>query len=178
MRKREEKVRQIFTNPLTIWGIGVLISVITIILFDRETGSKLFTIAEYFLFEYDYKTMEYGILFSTVFMLRMPILVLLILSSNIKNWERIGWCVCLMHGFSMGYMLMILCLKYGVRGLILCLLMWTPHMFFYFFSLYQFVLRNRMKWQENVGVALCYIIGILGEVFLNPILLSSLSHLM
>lgn len=80
-------------------------------------------------------------------------------------------------GFSCGMILTAAVLKMGGRGLVLCLIALTPHLFFYaagYLVLLWYLLRYpQVRWNfpKTVSMVLLLLTGLLLECYVNPVLM-------
>ena len=164
----------LINHPLFFWHAGVLLAVILVYLSDGAAAGKLLLLADHFLYEYDYKNIAHGVLFSLVFMIRFPILCMLFISQKIRNGERFSHWLCLVYGFFMGYLFFGLWDGCGLKGAGLTVLLWTPHMYFYMYAIYRLIRIEPSMRKKKMLMCLIYMFGVVSEVYLNPLLMKAL----
>ena len=177
MGKRREGLRNIVTNTAFFWMIGVILAFLMVLLFGKGENSKITILAEHFLYEFDYKSIEYRMLLPMVFFTRIPLLIIILISNKITNGKKICDGINVLFGFSIGYVLFVLSIRYGIKGVLLSLILWSPHMFLYLFSLYNLCREYGTVIKQKILYSLMFIIGIIVEIYINPSLLSTITKL-
>ncbi len=173
MSGNKERFYRIMIHPIFLWSVGILIAALVVIIFADVPISRLFVMTEHFMYEYENKTVDKKELLSSIGMVRIPMLLLLTLLHKSTNREFIKTSLCLLCGFSMGYLFFRLAENYGFKGIVMCLLLWTPHIFLYLFSAYGFMYKTESSLKKKVVWCLVFLIGILLEAYFNPILMES-----
>lgn len=174
MSKRKDFITAMCSGALFCWVLGIALAFIVVFSFNGSDASKLTLLAEHFLYEFDYKSLEYGMLFSTVLFTRLPVLIVILISTRILNGKKVCNGISTLYGFTMGYVLFVLCFQYGFRGILLCGLFWTPHMFLYLFVIYNLSKYERLQGGNLIILCSVYVVGMLGEIYINPAIINSM----
>lgn len=160
------------------WIYGAVFAVVPVFVLDGAKNSKLIILAEHFLREFTTKNLDYGNLFSAVFFLRFPVLIAVIIGAKMIPFRKVCNCIMGFYGYSMMYVLLVLMVQYGIRGLILSLLLWMPHMFLYMFSVYNISGHTNLDWKNLLGLSGIYLLGIILEIYVNPVIIHSVSKVL
>ena len=106
--------------------------------------------------------------------IRLLSLVCILFLWNFK-WRRIVICIfCVCVGFFLGRILVSLILFQGIKGIVLCIGMFFPHMLFYIFAYLMLIMHlfNNRRRQWNRGKTMVFLVvfvlGICCEVYCNP----------
>ena len=129
MKENKELFIRIIKHPVFLWGSGIIIAAGAVFLFADVPISRLFVMTEHFMYEYDHKLIEKKELFSSVCVIRIPLLFMILLIEKSTNKELFQRCLCFVCGFSMGYLFLRLAENYGFKGGCMCMVLWMPHMF-------------------------------------------------
>lgn len=173
MKENKELFIRIIKHPVFLWGSGIIIVAGAVFLFADVPISRLFVMTEHFMYEYDHKLIEKKELFSSVCVIRIPLLFMILLIEKSTNKELFQRCLCFVCGFSMGYLFLRLAENYGFKGVCMCMVLWMPHMFFYLFSAYHLMYTQQNLMKKKLLLSMLYFIGILAESYLNPILVDT-----
>lgn len=171
------KIQQRKKHMTAFYMAGFLIGILyaNVIAKNYMTSTGIFS--EYFLSQYvaiDVIPEEYMIY---ILQVRLVPLMLLILVAQTKFRKPIVVGAFLWLGFSSGMLIVSAIMQLGVKGILLCLIGVTPQFVFYamayivllwYFYTYPIASWNRGK---TMFVILTMALGILAEVYVNPILM-------
>lgn len=115
-------------------------------------------------------TREY--LFHISLIRAIPLVILVILWNF--RWRKVIIALATVFlGFMFGRFLVSAILLHGIKGIVLCMAVLFPHMFFYAFVYLIFALhlfQNRRRWNKvkTAVLVVCCLLGICSEVYINP----------
>ena len=171
------KVQQRKRFITVLYMAGFLVGIFYANLVEKKYMTANGIFSEYFLSQYiaiDVEAEEY-ILY--VMKIRLLPLACLFIASQTKFKKVAVICCILWTGFSCGMLIVASVLQLGANGVLLCLIGITPHFVFYIMSylVILWYLSNFPVSTWNGGktafVVLTMALGILTEVYVNPILM-------
>jgi len=178
MNKKNDTMKAGLSNPIVLWALGMIVSLIYVRLLKIGNTSKINILSEYFMYQYDYKELDLLSLMITVLMVRIPVIIIFIIGQGVFWAKKMYFLMSTTCGFFMGYVLNVFVYQYGIRGILISLLLWTPHMFLYLFVSYRLMIINNAGRKEWGILLSTYIIGMMLEIYINPMLLNLLNVLM
>ena len=171
------KIQQRKRFITVLYMAGFLIGIFYANLVERKYMTTNGIFSEYFLSQYiaiDVEAEEYMLY---VMKTRLLPLVFLFIAAQTKFKKAAVMCCILWTGFSSGLLIVASVLQLGAKGILLCLIGITPHFVFYIMAylVILWYLGNSPVSTWNRGktafVVLTMVLGILTEVYVNPILM-------
>ncbi len=171
------KIQQRKRFITVLYMAGFLIGIFYANLVERKYMTANGIFSEYFLSQYiaiDVEAEEYMLY---VMKTRLLPLVCLFIAAQTKFKKVAVMCCILWTGFSSGMLIVASVLQLGAKGILLCLIGITPHFVFYIMAylVILWYLGNSpvSTWNrgKSVFVVLTMALGILTEVYVNPILM-------
>lgn len=133
--------------------------------------------SDFFLKQYGKVEIEAANYFWYLGKIRMMPIIFLVVLGYTRFRKAIVSIFLLWTGFSCGMIMTASVLQMGIRGLILCLIGMTPHMIFYIagylIPIWYFYTYPAMRWnvQKTISTILFLAVGLVLEVYVNPILM-------
>lgn len=178
---------------LIIFMVSFLVGILFTNLFGKAYILGVGVVGEYFLLHFRYTQINYNSLFAFVFQRRIKLFLLVVILgiTNLRN--LVVFCLFIWLGFSSGVLLSVAIIKFGIKGILICLGATLPQFLIYIPLIIigadkmldnkMSKMSNRLTWKKQKWPQYCLFIligilimtlGILAESYINPIILKKI----
>ena len=175
--RRSVNLREVKKIICVIFMMGFFAGIIYMNIFARSYLLSMGIFEKYFLEEYAGNKLNTASYMWYVVKNRVCPLVLLSILLNTR-FGRIAGCIFLgWTGFASGMILTTAVFKLGIKGILLCVVGVLPHFVCYitvYIMLFSYMFRYpEVRWNttKTVSIVLFVLLGIITEVYINPVLM-------